>query len=81
MDRKTLESMDESLVFADGFDDAILGLARRINTQVVAYDYDKAVEILVERDLMTWSEAVEYLEFNTVGAWVGEQTPIWIERS
>ena len=46
---------------------------------VVAYDYSKAVEILIERDGMDYSEAVEYMEFNVVGGYVGEFTPIFIE--
>jgi hypothetical protein len=25
---------------------------------------------------MEWEEAVEYVDYNIVGAWVGEQTPI-----
>ncbi len=32
----------------------------------------------MDRDKMTEEEAVEYLEFNTVGAWVGEQTPVFV---
>jgi hypothetical protein len=30
-------------------------------------------------DLMDEEEAVEYLEFNTFGAYMGEKTPIWVE--
>ena len=27
---------------------------------------------------MTEEEAIEYLEFNTIGAWVGEKTPMFV---
>lgn len=67
----------EGLLFADGFDDAILGVAERIGTEpVVAYSTPKIIEIL-SRD-MTEDEAVEYFEFNILGAYVGERTPVFI---
>jgi hypothetical protein len=39
------------------------------------YSYDKCVEVL-ERD-MDYEDAVEYMEFNVTGAYVGEQTPVF----
>ena len=29
---------------------------------------------------MTYEEAVEYFEFNVIGAWVGEQTPMFLTK-
>lgn len=67
------------MLVADGFDDAIIGVARRCGQpDLVAYSYEKCVLVLIERDGATYEEAVEYLEFNTVGAWVGEDTPCFI---
>ena len=64
---------------ADGFDDAILGMSTRIgDDNLIAYDYDKCIEILQEE--MSYEEAVEYMEFNVVGSYVGEGTPIFIKR-
>ena len=64
---------------ADGFDEAILGAARQFNQpEKLIYDYVKCVEILMSRDDMTRDEAVEFMEFNVVGAYVGEETPIWL---
>ena len=72
-----LESRGESVLLADGFDDAFIGVSQRINEPLLAvYSYDKMVEVLVVRDGMTEDEACEYIDFNVVGAWVGEQTPI-----
>jgi len=34
------------------------------------------VDLLVFRDEMTYEEAVEYIEYNCLGAWVGERTPL-----
>ena len=34
----------------------------------------------MKRDGMTYKEAVEWMEFNVVGAWVGETTPIFVHE-
>ena len=67
---------------AVGFEEAFLGEALRygFNDPVAAYDYDRCLEILTTRDGMSRAEAVEFFEYNTLGAWVGEQTPVFIER-
>jgi len=64
------------------YDAAIIGLARRFGIEpVVAYSVDKILEILVERDGMTLDDAREHFEYNIIGAWVGEGTPIFVEES
>jgi len=64
---------------ADGFDAALIGLGRRCSQEdVLVYDFDKAVKILVDRDKMAVDEAMEFLEYNTLGAWVGEETPMFV---
>lgn len=64
----------------DGFDDAIIGLAERINLgPVVAYDMEKMIEIMCTRDEMTYEEAYEYLDYNIKGAWLGDFTPVVVE--
>ena len=63
----------------DGFDDAIIGIAERINLgPVAAYSVDKIIQILMERDKMEYEDAWDYFSFNIIGAWVGENTPIFI---
>jgi hypothetical protein len=74
------EYFGDDLLFADSFDGAIIGVAVGCDSGRVAYDTSKMAEILVERDGMTEDEAWEYLEFNTFGAYVGENTPLYIER-
>jgi hypothetical protein len=70
--------MDEfDLMFADGFDDAIIGHADRSGMQpVVAYDTTKVIEIL-QRE-MSQEDAEEFFAYNVLGAYVGEGTPIFI---
>tara|TARA_R110000782_G_scaffold4156_8_gene14757 strand:+ start:2240 stop:2509 length:270 start_codon:yes stop_codon:yes gene_type:complete len=64
---------------ADGFDEAILGVTHRCGDEsLIAYDYEECVNIL-QKD-MSREDAVEYMEFNVVGSYVGEGTPIFIKR-
>lgn len=63
----------------DEFDGAILGLGRRCGQpDLLVYDVDKCIEILMKKDNMTQEEAVDFFEYNIVGAWMGEGTPIFL---
>ena len=60
------------------FEPAILGIAHRFGMQpVVTYDYRKVIDIFAED--MSHEEAQEYFDYNVIGAWLGEGTPIFIE--
>lgn len=67
---------------ADGFDDCIIGVGSRIdnNIPILIYDYDKCAETLMKRDDLTLEEAYEFMDFNVVGAWHGEGTPMFIRK-
>jgi hypothetical protein len=64
-------------LLADGFDDAIIGLDTSNEVFRVIYDREKMIDILMFRDNMTAEDAIEYLEYNVFGAYVGEGTPIY----
>jgi hypothetical protein len=67
------------LLKADGFDAAIIGISRVCATpDRIAYDYDKCIEILMNRDGMEWEEAVEFLEFKVLDVYMGETTPTFV---
>lgn len=69
---------EEEMLLADGFDEALIGTARRTNgTLIAVYDREKCIEVLA-RD-MSYDEAEEYFEFNVEGAWLGDGTPIFID--
>ena len=77
-----IAEINPEALLCDGFDEAIIGLAERINLgPVVAYDVDKMLEIMVECDGMSYEEAMEYFDYNILGAWMGENTPVFITRS
>lgn len=66
-------------LMVDGMDEAVIGMAIRCGCpSLLIYDVDKCVEILVKRDGMTEEEASEYFYFNTVGAWMGNNTPLFL---
>lgn len=74
------EENPEALL-AEGFEEAFVGVARRCGQPTLAvYSIQKAIRLLMRRDGMHFDEAVEYFEFNTLGAWLGPHTPIWIEE-
>ena len=74
---KYLNQMEESVVLMDGFDEALIGLSQRINEPLLAvYSWEKMIDVCIVRDGMSHEEALEYIEYNCIGAWIGDQTPI-----
>lgn len=76
-----VEAYGTDLLFMDGpeFDAAILGVAERADgNHAVAYDRNKVIEVLCS-DGMEVDEAIEYYNFNISCAWVGPNTPVFIE--
>jgi hypothetical protein len=81
MDRETInavaEAMDDSLLLTDGFDEAFIGIAKRCGQPTLAvYSWEKMLDVLVDRDGMEHDDAAEYIDYNVIGSWVGERTPI-----
>lgn len=72
---------ESEALFCDGYDDCILGIAERFGMEpVVAYDYGKMIEKMVLEG-MTEEDAQEHFNFNIIGAWVGEGTPIFVRTA
>ena len=79
MTPEEIEEINPEALLCDGFDEAIIGMAERINLgPVVAYDVDKMIDIMIERDGMTYEDAIEYFEYNVLGSYIGPQTPIFV---
>jgi hypothetical protein len=77
--RNLLEELNPEALLADGFEDALIGVATIFtNPPLAAYDYDECVAILMERDGMSWEDACEFMEINVVGAFVGGGTPVFV---
>ena len=81
--KQIIERYDEdTFLIADGFDDAVIGVAEgegdsnvdNVGMKLI-YSVSKCLNILEKE--MTESEAIDYFIFNVSNAYVGCQTPIW----
>ena len=76
------EHFGNDLLFADNFDNAIIGVSMGISSGTkVVYDAEEMARTLVVSEGITEQEAWEYLEFNTFNAYVGDNTPIFFSTS
>ena len=74
-----LQALEENeCLLADGFDSALIGITSGINP-VAVYDINQMLTILVKREKMNMEDALEHLDFNVLGAYVGEKTPIYMD--
>ena len=68
------------LVYADGFDDCIIGVCTGYGREpCLAYDRGKVLGKLVDRDGMDLDEAVEFFDYNIEGGYIGSRTPVFID--
>jgi hypothetical protein len=72
---------DETFLKADGFDDAIIGITydKENGGYRLVYSKSKCIKVLMERDKMSYEIALEYFDYNVEGAYVGKETPIWVD--
>ena len=61
------------------FDNSIIGVT--LDGRLI-YDYDKMIEELIEDDGMSFDEAMEWIDYNTIRAlpYAGSGAPIIIQR-
>ena len=88
---KYLESTDEEVMLYDEYEDAFIGLGyQQYRGPIAIYDARKSIEILTknfmddpdcENEEMAQEMAIEWFDYNTVGAWYGEKTPIFISTT
>lgn len=73
--------LDEEVLLFDGFEEALIGWARPMNSPTLAvYDWNTMIDIMMSRDGCDMDDAIEFIDFNVVGAYVGPQTPIILYR-
>ena len=71
-----LEAHDFSVLLADGFDEAFLGVETSDDIHRAVYSIEKCISLLCRT--MMEDDAKDYFYFNTMGSYVGEHTPIFI---
>ena len=68
-------SGNEEMLFADGYDDAIIGYT---DGGVAVYSIESIIMIMVTKEEMTHEDALDHFYYNVSGAYVGEYTPIFV---
>ena len=74
---------DDKILFLDPpniCDKNILGITTKDGLPVVVYDVGGIVDTIADVDCMSWVEAQEYVDFNVIGAYLGPQTPVFVQR-
>lgn len=80
--REVLAAINPDLILADGYDHCILGVAFHVGIdETVAYDTGCILDTLKKDDGMTEGEAREYFEFNILGSYVGDRTPVFVMKA
>ena len=65
------------------FDEAIVGVVERINLTALCYDTQEVLDIVEKRvygEGCSPEEALEHFEFNIRGSYVGEHSPVFLDR-
>jgi len=74
-----IAEINPEAMLADGFDDAIMGMCIQFGAEpIVAYDYEKCLGILMDRDKIGRTDAIDFMDFNVIGSYVGLHTPVFI---
>ena len=69
-DRDDLSEDHEEMILYDGLDDALVGYTSTDKGTVAVYDYSLMVESFVKVNDWDRHEAIEWIEFNIIGALV-----------
>ena len=79
MIREELAQCNPDAIVYDGLDDCLIGIGHRCSQNGIAiYSYNKMVNHFMSHG-MSYEEAVEYIDFNILGGWLGEYTPLVLQ--
>jgi len=67
-------------LFAEDFDDAIIGLTRCNDSYRVLYDTEKIIGLLRTRTNCTRKQAHDFFVNNILNLKLGEETPVFLEK-
>jgi hypothetical protein len=79
--RHDLLQLNPQALFSEDHDGALMGYT--LNCYMphrAVYDAERAAELLMASDSMTWTEAFEHLERETFCAYVGDSGPLYLSR-
>ena len=75
-----IDEYAEGAVLLDGLESAIVGIVEDFGSpgRKMLYSKQRILDILQERDLMTYGEAEEFYDYNILGLYAGEQNAIFL---
>jgi hypothetical protein len=77
--REALAELNPDALTADGLEAALVGhTLDRFRPALAVYSVDACVATVARRHRSSEAEALEFLEFNTFGAWAGPGTPLFV---
>ena len=65
---------DEEFILIEGYEDAVIGI--QISDMRLIYSISKCIDILTSQG-ETLIDAIEYVQYNIIDAYMGEKTPIY----
>lgn len=72
---------ENELLIMNGYDDCIIGIVEQFGRpQIVCYDQALVIKKL-QKDGMTYEEAVEFWSYNQLGAYVSEANPCFLIKN
>lgn len=76
-----IDEYAEGAVLLDGLEEAIVGIVEDFGSpgRKMLYSKAKILDILQERDLMTYGEAEEFYDYNILGLYAGEQNVVFLD--
>lgn len=74
-----MDNLDYKAMKMDGYDDCAIGIMERIGEDpIIVYDKKAVLEKLASEEGMTDIDAIEWYEYNMIGAYMGVGTPGFI---
>ena len=70
-----IREANDMAMLVDGHDNALVGWS---TDGIAIYRISEIIGTLIDRDGMSREEAMEYFDFNILGSYVGEYTPIYM---
>ena len=76
-----IDEYAEGAILLDGLEGAIVGIVEDFGSsgRKMLYSKREILNILQERDLMTYSEAEEFYDYNILGLYAGEQDAVFLD--
>jgi hypothetical protein len=68
------------LIILEGFDSAILGVGESAgwDSPCIVYDYQKCLDVLVQKNDWEREDAIEWMDYNVINAHMGEGNPVFV---